>query len=259
MSLDEFPTAVNWHNVQPREIATDCPHCGRAQHVEARYVWLIRDAQDVRYANLLEPDATLHQLRHYECASCSAPVAHIETLGIATDQTTGRRYGYTLTSTQVWPRSAALPRDISALPPELQRDAREALEVAPVSGRASAALARRFIQHFLVAVVGAPSNVTLFEQINWALDNGHLPPALRDQLHAVRRLGNHGAHANSDAHGVLVDVEPDEVAVLGLVIEGLATYYATNQALSEGVAAIHARLDASRPDDPSAGSQQATT
>lgn len=246
--LDEsFPAYVDWQKLHPRSADVDCPHCGRALHVDMNYEWLTRSGQAPPLSELTARGSVARQLQHYRCIRCDEPVVSMQVISRVTAPD-GSNQSEITESVQIWPRSTAVPSDVALLPDELQRDAREALEIAAISPRASAALARRFVQHFLLVVFEAPPAMRLQGQIDWALKEGGLRGALRDQLHAVRRLGNLAAHPDIDNEGVIVDVEPHEVAVLGLVIESLAAHYAADREQQARVAAIHERLDGPTPD-----------
>ncbi|MGH9708109.1 MAG: DUF4145 domain-containing protein [Candidatus Acidiferrales bacterium] len=78
----------------------------------------------------------------------------------------------------------------------------------PLSGKASAALSRRCLQSLLREVAGTKSK-DLSDQIEDVLDT--LPAFLREQIDAVRIIGNFAAHPQkSKTTGEIIDVEPGE-------------------------------------------------
>jgi hypothetical protein len=100
------------------------------------------------------------------------------------------------------------------LPPEVIEPYRSLYEEAALilqdSPRASAALSRRCLQQLLRDEVHVEKG-DLYNEIEWALNNAHLPSYVSDPLHDLRRIGNMAAHPNkSTATGDTLEVEPNE-------------------------------------------------
>ncbi|MGH9725753.1 MAG: DUF4145 domain-containing protein [Candidatus Acidiferrales bacterium] len=105
----------------------------------------------------------------------------------------------------------------------MQHDYHEAALVRPLSGKASAALSRRCLQSLLREVAGTKSK-DLSDQIEDVLDT--LPAFLREQIDAVRIIGNFAAHPQkSKTTGEIIDVEPGEAEWNLDVLDMLFDFY----------------------------------
>lgn len=100
--------------------------------------------------------------------------------------------------------------------PEFVRDDyREACEIESTSPKASAALSRRCLQSIIRDYYGV-SKARLIDEIN-ALE-GHVEPQVQQAFHALREIGNVGAHPERDPR-LIVDVEPGEATAMIDLIE----------------------------------------
>lgn len=125
-------------------------------------------------------------------------------------------------STLFWPRPTPR-RAPSQVPAELSKDFNQAAIVLADSPEASAALARRCLQH-LLRTAGAVKRADLSREIEEALPI--LPSALREDVDAIRKVGNFATHpSKSTATGSIVPVEPGEADWLLDVLEGLFDHY----------------------------------
>lgn len=118
------------------------------------------------------------------------------------------------------------------------------------SPKAAAALGRRCLQHILIKMAGAPSNLDLSKQIDHVLQARALPSHLADSLDAVRNLGNFAAHPiKSTTTGAIVDVEPGEAEWALDTIEGLFDFYFVQPARTKAKRdALNSKLaDAKKP------------
>jgi len=107
----------------------------------------------------------------------------------------------------------------SSVPAPYKTDFEEAATILAMSPQASAALARRTLQAVLVDVLGA-SGKTLEKQIDSVA--GQLPSHVADGLHALRHIGNFGAHPIKDTStGEVVPVEPGEAEWTLDILEAL--------------------------------------
>jgi hypothetical protein len=102
----------------------------------------------------------------------------------------------------------------TCVPTSIANDYNEARAVLPISPNAGAALARRCLQNILSDLGYAAD--TLFKQIEAAINDSsgdtRLSRNARENLHALRKFGNFGAHPPTATGGPLslLDVEPDE-------------------------------------------------
>lgn len=122
----------------------------------------------------------------------------------------------------LWPRARAR-KAAAEVPADIGADFNEAADVFPISAKASAALARRCLQHLLRVAGGAKSG-NLSREIDHVLPS--LPPWLSGDVDAIRIVGNFAAHPEKDqATGQIVDVEPGEAEWLLNTLESLFDYY----------------------------------
>jgi hypothetical protein len=121
----------------------------------------------------------------------------------------------------VFPRKHSLPELPTEVPDNYRADYDEACLVLADSPKSSAALSRRLLQrlfheHFNI------KKKDLFQEIDEYIATQSPPRDLADQLHAVRNVGNMGAHPLKDlASGTIMDVQPGEAEWLVELIESL--------------------------------------
>jgi len=182
-----------------------CPHCNVSQRFEHLMVYQgvhgharwTESSLASAGKKALAPDSASERIKLFgvSCAHCQRA-----TLFAVVD-------GETL---MLWPRapSAKAPSEVATENPDLAQLFREAVEVLPVSPRASAALARRCLDEVLTDKLGAPFG-NLESKIAHAKDR--LPKAVGDALGRVREIGNYALHRRkSEASGEVVAVEPGE-------------------------------------------------
>ena len=114
------------------------------------------------------------------------------------------------------------------VPADIKDTYTEACLIRDLSPRASATLARRALQGMLRDFFDATNrarvlhpknkNPTLADEINAVKDE--IDPLTWDAIHAVRSIGNIGAHMEEDVN-LIVDVEPSEAQLLISLIEQL--------------------------------------
>ncbi|MDI9311867.1 MAG: DUF4145 domain-containing protein [Limnohabitans sp.] len=117
----------------------------------------------------------------------------------------------------------------SALPPEIpdlfREEFNEACSVLCVSAKASAALSRRCLQLLLREKAGIKHD-DLAREIQQVIDSKQLPTHLRENIDAIRNIGNFAAHpSKSKSTGEIVTVEPGEAEWNLDVIELLFDFY----------------------------------
>jgi hypothetical protein len=123
------------------------------------------------------------------------------------------------------PESSAKPLP-EYIPTALRVDYVEACRIRDLSPKASATLARRCLQG-MIRDFGSVNEKTLFLQINKLEELVKEDKAPRgvsadsiEAIHAVRKIGNIGAHMESDIN-LIVDIDPDEAQILIELIESL--------------------------------------
>jgi len=158
------------------------------------------------------------------------------------------RVGSVLPERIIYPKTPGRAALAETVPPDIAQDFREAVEVLPVSPKASAALSRRLLQHLLRDYGGHKAR-NLEREIEGAIKT--LPAHLSTALDAVRHVGNFGAHPiKSESTGEVVEVEPGEAEWLLDTVEALIDFYIVKPAELEGRrGALNAKLaDAGKPE-----------
>jgi hypothetical protein len=131
------------------------------------------------------------------------------------------------------------------VPRGLAEDFGEAVDVLDVSPKASAALSRRCLQNTIRDILGT-KKARLVDEINDLISQNLVSSSVADQLHAVRSIGNFGAHEEKDTStGTIIDVEPEEASYNLDVLEVLfdEVYVKPARAAAQK-AAINAKLKA---------------
>jgi len=125
----------------------------------------------------------------------------------------------------VWPMAhsrATLPTEV---PNDLAEDYNEACRVLTLSPKASAALSRRCLQHFLHEQCHIIKH-DLCKEIQEAITTLNLPSQIADSLDAIRIIGNFAAHPfKSTKSGEIFDVEPGEAELNLDVLEALFDFH----------------------------------
>lgn len=177
-----------------------CPHCHISFHEE--WVWPWQGAEDA--------DTKKFVLRHCNCPACKRSILVIEQK--ARHAPDRNRMIYPLGTLR--PLAAEVPAPFSA-------DFREAVEVLAISAKASAALSRRNLQAVLRDVLKVKRS-DLSKEIQEFIDRPSTPSDLKENVDAVRNIGNFAAHPTKNTNtGDIVDVEPEEAEWLLDVLESL--------------------------------------
>jgi hypothetical protein len=115
-------------------------------------------------------------------------------------------------------RSKPLSQDV---PERYRSDFNEAFACLDVSPKASAAVARRILQDVLENSFQLHGR-SLERQIESFIARGDVPALLAEQVDAVRKIGNFGAHPlKNTSTGEVLDVEPGEAEWLIGTLEAL--------------------------------------
>ena len=101
------------------------------------------------------------------------------------------------------------------MPQAIRADYTEACLVRDLSPKSAATLARRALQGILRDFFGAKPG-RLVDEIDSLSDQ--IEPDLLNAIHGVRRVGNIGAHMESDI-SLIVDVDPSEAQLLIELVE----------------------------------------
>lgn len=101
------------------------------------------------------------------------------------------------------------------IPQQIREDYLEAIQIADLSPKASATLARRCLQGMIHDFWGIKEK-NLNAEITKLKER--IPPKQWQAIDALRKIGNIGAHMEKDVE-LIVDVDPDEVRKLLKVIE----------------------------------------
>ncbi|MBO0947268.1 DUF4145 domain-containing protein [Fibrella forsythiae] len=141
-----------------------------------------------------------------ECKKASLSVA----LHTYYDNMSKNVYSEPLMSWQLIPASSAksFPEYI---PLPIRQDYEEACLILELSPKASATLSRRCLQGMIRDFFNVTGEKTLFNEIK-AIEN-KVDPITWQAIHAVRQIGNIGAHMENDIN-LIVDVDPNEAKVL---------------------------------------------
>jgi len=112
------------------------------------------------------------------------------------------------------------------IPEAIIEDYYEACRIRDLSPKASSTLSRRCLQG-MIRDFYQISKATLYEEINELEDK--VPQDVWESIHAVREIGNIGAHMKKDIN-IIIDVEPDEAQLLiGLIEQLIEDWYVVRE------------------------------
>lgn len=140
----------------------------------------------------------------YRCPSCEKVYLHLFGYGDGW----GQPFGYS------FPPAAAMYLP-DYIPTALRQDYLEAVQIADLSPKASATLARRCLQGMIHDFWGIKEK-NLNAEITALKEK--IPQKQWDAIDAMRKIGNIGAHMEKDVE-LIIDVDPDEAKKLLKVIE----------------------------------------
>lgn len=234
-ALDELADSFNTSNGESLHGFTAvCPHCGTL----GTFHQLATDNLKGKITKLEEPGAADRMLMQAVCPSknCQGVCVVASAYVFRTNGNTTHR---TLQLTLLWPRSIPADRAPTQLPHGPKRDYDEARSVLAASPRASAALARRCLQHILRDVMAIKvSSGRLVDEIDKAKDSPQLSQSTKESLDHVRHIGNLAAHPGGVV-GLIDDVTHEEAAYTIGVLELL---FNDLYAIPERVARMTSRL-----------------
>lgn len=215
----------------------NCPFCDRAQTVT-----------DERSANITEPfkidagaeghlgiRASAIVCANAECRKTTVMVSAVEYGRHPQGQYYRGRDHKTLASRKLMPEGSAKPLP-DYVPRAIRDDYREACLIRDLSPKASATLSRRCLQGMIRDFAGIKvKGNRLYDEIaalKTAVDEGTAPRDVSEDsigaIDAARTIGNIGAHMEAEIN-LIVDVEPEEAAVLIELIESLIDDWYVNR------------------------------
>jgi len=185
-----------------------CPYC-------ARHVQFVRAQSASGWWNEQIEVVSTKEAFALQMSICPACVRIVLSLVPIAPTPTGARI--------IWPEPCGSPVP-DCVPKHVAQDFIEASLVLRYSPKASAALSRRCLQNVLREAAGV-TPMDLSKEIEQVL--GSLPSHIRDDVDAIRQIGNFAAHPNKDRHtGVIIDVEPHEAEwLLQILVELFDFYY----------------------------------
>ncbi|WP_347358008.1 DUF4145 domain-containing protein [Bdellovibrio sp.] len=194
-----------------------CPHCDRSTTIGDN------DRSESTHRFYHDTKIGLVALRSYitVCpnASCKEPSV-VATLNNYKQGPIGGGHGLIIgKQLGIWglrPDSAAkvMPPYI---PPPIVEDYTEACKIKNLSPKASATLSRRCLQGMIRDFWGIKKS-RLVDEIEALRDK--VDPLTWESIDAIRKVGNIGAHMEKDID-LIIEVDPDEAALLIQLIEGL--------------------------------------
>jgi hypothetical protein len=190
-----------------------CPFCGY-------YTTLTTDhySYDVSTAPACRLGSVAVKVQFMSCANrdCRELVIQAELCASSREKGGGLMLGEPIEAWALRP-AASMKVFPDCVPKPILNDYREACLTLSRSPKASATLSRRCLQGMIRDFWGV-SGRSLFDEINAIRDK--VSPDIWDEIHAVRELGNIGAHMAKDVD-LIQDVEPSEAALLIHLIEDL--------------------------------------
>lgn len=125
--------------------------------------------------------------------------------------------GFQVVDSNTWFRPNSMAKQFPDYIPEgIRNDYQEACAIVNTSPKASATLSRRCLQGMIRDYWGVSGKPNLYQEIESIKDK--VQPTQWKVIHAVRNLGNIGAHMQRDIN-VIIDIDPGEAEKLIQLIE----------------------------------------
>lgn len=198
-----------------------CPHCTVSIYVEDDDYVIAEDVKG------------LWKIGYNLCPNCDRIIVYIVNgKDIRSEGNSDTIVDVVGERTILYPRSISRPQCPAEVPVKIAEDYNEACLVLADSSKASAALSRRCLQHFLREVVGVrPSDLS--NEIQQVIDSGKLPSYIAEAIDAIRNIGNFAAHPQkSQQSGEILPVEPAEAEWNLEVLEALFDFYCVQPAIA---------------------------
>ena len=195
-----------------------CPHCFKHIHASQKKIYIDEDGTGS------------YGIEYYSCPGCYSLVIML-IVGEADIFKDKEIISFRIDhSRMIHPIGHNRPPVSPYVPKEIAEDYEEACVILQFSAKASAALARRCLQHVL-REKGNVKKGRLVDEIDQMIEDGNLPSDILEDLHTLRKMGNLGAHVRKDTKtGEIVPVDPDEADFSLDVIENLFDFYYTRPA-----------------------------
>lgn len=194
-----------------------CPHCGVGVKFEP-------ERYEIFKSRGFDEDEIVYEVGSGNCPQCNGFVVILYSGKGAFTRHDGD-YSY-LAMDEVESETIIFPANIShsvpnEVPEKYKQDFIEAVQVFPISPKASAALSRRILQHILREEYKIKHR-SLAQEIDDFIKNADVSSYVKDAVDAVRNIGNFAAHPLKDTNtGEIVEVESGEAEWLIDVLEAL--------------------------------------
>jgi len=177
------------------------------------------------------------------CSGCNMPTLELTIHG--------SKLGYSVLRERrmIYPHGTGRAPCPSEVPEEYKRIYEQACAVLPESAEASAALARRCLQHLLRKHLEIKTKSgRLADEIREAIAAHKIPSQVIEIIDMGRVLGNLGAHPEQDQRsGEIIDVQPGEAeSVLDLLEELFESYFVRPATMKRKKESLNARLAEAR-------------
>jgi hypothetical protein len=187
-----------------------CPHCTAFIHVE-----------EDRYAN---SDDSISPY-WVTAMNCSNPQCRKAIIHLNRHLPKGDGSKKEVRRMLIYPKAVARKPLGAGIPSSFLEDYNEAIDVLPISPKASAAISRRCLQNIL-REAGGFRDRDLAKEIQLAIDSNSLPSHITESMDAIRNIGNFAAHPlKSTSTGEICNVEPGEAEWSVEVLELLFDFY----------------------------------
>lgn len=189
-----------------------CPFCLNRSHATVQWGRIYADGNRVRFAATCDNCGQL--------SSAQGPINYAAKSRASTDLGHVRPaiVGYE-DSLEWWPKVGAAP-EIEDVPPAIARAAREAYSSASIGNPMAAILMARTVVEATAKANGISSG-TLASKINQMREMNLIRPAIAEQAHEVRFMGNDMAHGDIEDAPDSIDAEE----ILALMAEVLAEVF----------------------------------
>jgi len=215
----------------PPPTRIDCPHCSSVLPYDPESICFHERHADPR---TFHPDEMgILGLEYHLCRGCNRYIVHLS------DQENNKHL--------VWPNATVRRPLPDIIPAKYARDYEEAAAVLSISPKASAALTRRCLHHFLQDEAKANESWSLEKQMEhaMALSPPIFHPRLAKRVDHIRVIAKFAAHPKKNTNTEeIIDVEPEEAEYLLQVMWEIFVHHfiepptdaARNAAISEKVA-----------------------
>ena len=202
-----------------------CPHCQTSFHPQKKLT-------EIGTVGKIDREDCAWRVESDVCPTCEKPILTLSQMRKELVANPGVPWVMRVVKTfMIFPKGPGRPPAPSEVPAGIAADFNEACLVFADSPKASAALSRRCLEQLL-----HERNVSTKDNLSEAIDDAlatHLPAHIKENLDAVRNVGNFAAHPQkSVSSGEILDVELSEAEWNLEVLESLFDYYYVQPAKS---------------------------